>query len=108
MYLFAGSWILFLFGIIAIIFAINGYPIMYTVYSGLMALLFSMFLVYDTQQVMAYEWQTELTKKYDMIKNNIMKMGKTLSEGFALNPFSNTEITSNLSFIVILDMIPCR
>ena len=54
MYLFAGSWILFLFGIIAIIFAINGYPIMYTVYSGLMALLFSMFLVYDTQQVMEY------------------------------------------------------
>jgi len=52
MYLFAGSWILFLFGIIAIIFSINGYPIMYTVYSGLMALLFSMFLVYDTQQIM--------------------------------------------------------
>ena len=104
MYLFAGSWILFLFGIIAIIFAINGYPIMYTVYSGLMALLFSMFLVYDTQQVMEYEWQTEY-----MLKNNIMKMGKTLSEGFALNPVSTTVITSNLYFIVIRDMISsCR
>ena len=45
-----------------------------------------------------------LTKKYDMIKNNIMKMGKTLSEGFALNPVSTTEITSNLSFIVIRDI----
>lgn len=52
MYLFAGSWVLFLFGIIAIIFSMNGYPILYTVYSGLMALLFSMFLVYDTQQIM--------------------------------------------------------
>ena len=51
MYLFAGSWVLFLFGIIAIIFSVNGYPVLYTVYSGLMALLFSMFLVYDTQQV---------------------------------------------------------
>ena len=102
MYLFAGSWILFLFGIIAIIFAINGYPIMYTVYSGLMALLFSMFLVYDTQQVMEYEWQAEFF-------NNIMKMGKTLSEGFALNPVSTTVITSNLYFIVIRDMISsCR
>ena len=52
MYLFAGSWVLFLFGIIAIIFSVNGYPVLYTVYSGLMALLFSMFLVYDTQQVL--------------------------------------------------------
>jgi FtsH-binding integral membrane protein len=52
MYLFAFSWVLFLFGIFACIFAGMHYPIMYTVYSGLTALLFSAFLVYDTQQVM--------------------------------------------------------
>jgi FtsH-binding integral membrane protein len=52
MYLFAAVWILFIFGIIAIIFAANGNNILYLVYSGLIALLFSMFLVYDTQMIM--------------------------------------------------------
>jgi len=52
MYLFAACWILFIFGIFAIIFASMGYRILYLVYSALMALLFSMFLVYDTQMIM--------------------------------------------------------
>lgn len=52
MYLFAASWILFLFGILAIVFYANGYPVLHTVYSALIAILFSMFLVYDTQQIM--------------------------------------------------------
>jgi len=54
MYLFAAVWIIFIFGIIAIIFASSGSGgrILYLVYSGLMALLFSMFLVYDTQMIM--------------------------------------------------------
>jgi len=50
-YLFTASWVLFLFGIIAIIVSINGNPFLYAVYSALIALLFSMFLVYDTQQI---------------------------------------------------------
>jgi len=52
MYLFAAVWILFLFGILAIVFASNGWPIVHTVYSALVALLFSAFLIYDTQQIM--------------------------------------------------------
>jgi FtsH-binding integral membrane protein len=52
MYLFAAVWVLFIFGIIAVIFASTGNRILYLVYSGLMALLFSMFLVYDTQMIM--------------------------------------------------------
>ena len=80
MYLFAGSWVLFLFGIIAIIFSINGYPVLYTVYSGLMALLFSMFLVYDTQQVLNmyipraylyYKYQREFKPRLFTIYNAI-------------------------------------
>jgi len=51
MYLFAACWILFLFGILAIVFFSKGYPIVHTVYSALMALLFSAFLIYDTQQI---------------------------------------------------------
>jgi len=52
MYLFAACWILFLFGILAIIFAAKHWPVVHTVYSALMALLFSAFLIYDTQQIM--------------------------------------------------------
>jgi len=52
MYLFAACWILFIFGILAIIFAAKGMPILHTIYSALMALLFSAFLIYDTQQIM--------------------------------------------------------
>jgi len=50
-YLFAGSWILFLFGITAVIFFAKSWPILHTVYSALMAILFSFFLIYDTQQL---------------------------------------------------------
>jgi len=52
MYLFAACWILFIFGIVAIIFAANGFKFLYLIYSVLIALLFSMFLVYDTQMIM--------------------------------------------------------
>jgi len=51
MYLFAACWILFLFGILAIVFFSKGYPVVHTVYSALIALLFSAFLIYDTQQI---------------------------------------------------------
>jgi len=51
-YLFAASWILFIFGILAIVFFSKGYPVVHTVYSALMAILFSGFLIYDTQQIM--------------------------------------------------------
>lgn len=73
-YLFAASWILFLFGILAIVFFAKGYPVVHTgtyrcltmifakifflpiilfsVYSALVAILFSGFLIYDTQQIM--------------------------------------------------------
>merc|ERR1719493_667631 len=37
MYLFAAVWILFLFGILAIVFASNGWPIIHTIYSALVA-----------------------------------------------------------------------
>jgi len=52
MYLFAACWILFIFGILAIIFLAKNWPVVHTVYSALMALLFSAFLIYDTQQIM--------------------------------------------------------
>jgi len=52
MYLFAACWILFIFGILAIIFAAKGMSIVHTIYAALMALLFSAFLIYDTQQIM--------------------------------------------------------
>ena len=52
MYLFAACWVLFLFGILAVVFLARSYPVTYTIYSGLVALLFSLFLVYDTQQIM--------------------------------------------------------
>jgi len=52
MYLFAASWILFFFGLLCIYFLARHYPIVNVIYSGLMALLFSIFLVYDTQQIM--------------------------------------------------------
>lgn len=58
-YLFAASWILFLFGILAVIFFARNYPIVHTVYSALIAILFSFFLIYDTQQIMG-------GKKYEM------------------------------------------
>lgn len=51
-YLFIACWCLFIFGIMAVIFASTGNRVLYTVYSSLMALLFSMFLVYDTQRIM--------------------------------------------------------
>jgi len=51
-YLFVACWCLFLFGIMAIIFSTTGNNVLWTVYSSLMALLFSMFLVYDTQRIM--------------------------------------------------------
>lgn len=50
-FLFAFSWGLFLFGIIAIIFASTGNRVVYTVYAWLAAVLFTMFLVYDTQLI---------------------------------------------------------
>ena len=50
-YLFAATWILFLFGILAIVFFARDYPVVHTVYSALIALLFSFYLIYDTQQV---------------------------------------------------------
>merc|ERR1711963_250951 len=52
MYLFACTWILFIFGILAIVFFARNYPVIHTVYSALIALLFSVYLVYDTQQIM--------------------------------------------------------
>merc|ERR1711997_752417 len=52
LYLFAACWILFLFGILAIIFFAKDYPVVHTVYSALVAILFSAFLIYDTQQIM--------------------------------------------------------
>merc|ERR1739845_39617 len=52
MYLFGACWILFIFGILAIIFAAKGMSIVHTIYAALMALLFSAFLIYDTQQIM--------------------------------------------------------
>jgi hypothetical protein len=52
LYLFAASWILFIFGILACVFFARGYPVIHTVYSALIALLFSGFLIYDTQQIM--------------------------------------------------------
>ena len=52
MYLFAATWILFIFGILAIVFFAKGYPVVHTVYSALIALLFSVYLIYDTQQIM--------------------------------------------------------
>merc|ERR1712087_186436 len=52
MYLFAACWILFIFGILAIIFLAKNWPVVHTVSSALMALLFSAFLIYDTQQIM--------------------------------------------------------
>merc|ERR1712018_798977 len=51
-YLFIACWCLFIFGIMAIIFSSTGNNVLYTVYSSAMALLFSMFLVYDTQRIM--------------------------------------------------------
>ena len=50
-YLFAVSWILALFGIFAVVFLVGGWPILHVVYSALMAILFSFFLIYDTQQI---------------------------------------------------------
>ena len=52
MYLFAVTWTILIFGILAIVFLSRHYPIVSTVYSALVALLFSLFLVYDTQQIM--------------------------------------------------------
>jgi len=51
-YLFIACWCLFIFGIMAVIFSSTGNNVLYTVYSSLMALLFSLFLVYDTQRIM--------------------------------------------------------
>jgi FtsH-binding integral membrane protein len=52
MYLFAASWVLFIFGIICSFFLARQYPVLNVVYSGLLALLFCMFLVYDTQTIL--------------------------------------------------------
>lgn len=52
MYLFGACWILFLFGILAAVFLSQHWPVVHTVYSALMALLFSAFLIYDTQQIL--------------------------------------------------------
>merc|ERR1712223_1127867 len=53
-YLFVACWCLFIFGIMAMIFAGTGETgrIIHLVYSCLMALLFSLFLIYDTQRIM--------------------------------------------------------
>ena len=51
MYLFAASWVLFLFGLLSIFFLAKGMPMMNLIYAGLLGLLFSMFLVMDTQQI---------------------------------------------------------
>jgi len=50
-YLFIACWCLFIFGIMAIIFASTGRNVLLTVYSCLLALLFCLFLVYDTQRI---------------------------------------------------------
>lgn len=50
-FLFAFSMGLFMFGFIAIIFASTGNSVLYTVYAWLAAVLFTMFLVYDTQLI---------------------------------------------------------
>jgi len=50
-YLFIACWCLFIFGIMAIIFSSTGNNVLYTVYSCLMALLFSLYLIYDTQLI---------------------------------------------------------
>jgi len=50
-YLFIACWCLFIFGIMAVIFASTGNSVLYTVYSCLMALLFAMYLIYDTQMI---------------------------------------------------------
>jgi hypothetical protein len=39
MYLFAASWVLFLFGILAIVFFARSYPVVHTVYAALIAIL---------------------------------------------------------------------
>ncbi len=52
MYLAAATWILFICGFIVAYCLIKHYPIADTVYSSLLTLLYSMFLVYDTQQIM--------------------------------------------------------
>jgi len=51
-YLFIAMWCLLIFGIMAIIFSTTNQNVLLTVYSSLMALLFSLFLVYDTQRIM--------------------------------------------------------
>jgi len=52
-YLFAALLVLIMFGFLAIIvFITTGSFAMYTVYTGLIALLFSAFLIYDTQRIM--------------------------------------------------------
>jgi len=52
MYLFGICWILFIFGWIAIFFLVKSYPIVSLIYSALLAMLFSCFLIYDTQLLM--------------------------------------------------------
>ena len=51
-YLFAASWMLFCFGLVSIFFLAKGMPMMNLVYSGLVGLLFAIFLVIDTQKLM--------------------------------------------------------
>ncbi|TRY63469.1 hypothetical protein TCAL_08186 [Tigriopus californicus] len=48
-YLFAACWILFIFAILMMVFFLKSYPLMGVVYSGLLALLFSLFFIYHTQ-----------------------------------------------------------
>lgn len=51
-YLYGILWSIIIFGILALVFWQTGYPIIRSVYCGLIALIFSMFLIYDTQRIM--------------------------------------------------------
>jgi len=51
-YLWGACWCVFIFGILAIVFWQTDRPIIRSVYCGLIALVFSMYLVYDTQRLM--------------------------------------------------------
>jgi len=51
-YLYGALWCIVIFGIIAIVFSTTGRPVIHSVYCGLIGLVFSMFLIYDTQRIM--------------------------------------------------------
>lgn len=50
-YIFAASWIMVIIAILMIVFFVKSYPILHVVYSGLVAVLFSVYLIVRTQQI---------------------------------------------------------